>query len=139
MRRLGRTGFCADAASVCKALETSRRREALSFTHHREVAALPVKQQEILLDRAEAEGMSTRKLRAEVAQTRAAIHSQELSRNRRRDTVRALVRRRKLTAEQREAADALMDQYRSALGDFAGTPLGQAGADRMRGGEAYAG
>ena len=72
--------------------------------------------------------MSTRKLRAEVAQTRAAIHSQELSRNRRRDTVRALVRRRKLTAEQREAADALMDQYRSALGDFAGTPLGQDGS-----------
>jgi hypothetical protein len=32
-----------------------------------------------------------------------------------------------------------MDQYISALGDFAGTPLGQAGADRMRGGEAYAG
>lgn len=49
-----------------------------------------------------------------------------------RDTVRALVKRRKLTAEQREAVDALMDQYMSALGDFAGTPLGQAGADRMR-------
>lgn len=49
-----------------------------------------------------------------------------------RDTIRVLVRRRKLTAEQREAADALMDQYMSALGDFAGTPLGQAGADRMR-------
>jgi hypothetical protein len=26
-----------------------------------------------------------------------------------------------------------------ALGDFAGTPLGLAGADRMRGAEAYAG
>lgn len=48
-----------------------------------------------------------------------------------RDTVRALVQRRKLTAEQREAADALIDQYRSALGDFAGTPLGQAGAPRV--------
>jgi uncharacterized protein (UPF0335 family) len=56
-----------------------------------------------------------------------------------RDTVRSIVARRKLTEEQREAADALMDQYMSALGDFAGTPLGQAGADRMRGGEAYAG
>jgi hypothetical protein len=34
-----------------------------------------------------------------------------------------------------------MDQYVSALGDFAGTPLGLAGADRMRGGAeaAYAG
>jgi hypothetical protein len=38
---------------------------------------------------------------------------------------------------QREIADALMDEYLSALGDFAGAPLGLAGADRMRG-EAYA-
>jgi uncharacterized protein (UPF0335 family) len=45
-----------------------------------------------------------------------------------RDTVRAIVRRRKLTEEQRETADALMDQYQSALGDFADTPLGEAGA-----------
>jgi uncharacterized protein (UPF0335 family) len=49
-----------------------------------------------------------------------------------RDTVRAIVRRRKLTEEQRETADALMDQYMSALGDFAGTPLGEAGANRVR-------
>jgi hypothetical protein len=38
---------------------------------------------------------------------------------------------------QREIADALMDEYLSALGEFAGAPLGLAGADRMRG-EAYA-
>jgi hypothetical protein len=45
-----------------------------------------------------------------------------------------------MNEEQRETAAALMDQYVSALGDFAGTPLGLAGADRMRGGaEAYAG
>jgi uncharacterized protein (UPF0335 family) len=49
-----------------------------------------------------------------------------------RDTVRALVARRKLTAEQLEAADALMDQYRSALGEFVNTELGQAGLGRMR-------
>jgi hypothetical protein len=30
-----------NAASVCKAFETSRRREVLSFTHHAGVAALP--------------------------------------------------------------------------------------------------
>ncbi|HEV3144075.1 MAG TPA: GapR family DNA-binding domain-containing protein [Gemmataceae bacterium] len=42
-----------------------------------------------------------------------------------RDTVRALVRRHKMNEEQRAAADALMDQYMAALGDFAGTPLGQ--------------
>jgi hypothetical protein len=29
---------CADAAMVCRAFETSRRREVLSFTHHAEVA-----------------------------------------------------------------------------------------------------
>jgi hypothetical protein len=55
-----------------------------------------------------------------------------------RDTVRAIITRRKLNEEQRAAADALMDQYMSALGDFAGTPLGEAGADRVRG-EARAG
>ena len=32
---------CANAAAVCKAFETSRRREVLSFSHHAEVAALP--------------------------------------------------------------------------------------------------
>jgi hypothetical protein len=51
-----------------------------------------------------------------------------------RDTVRDIIRNRKLTADQRETAAALMDQYMSALGDFAGTPLGVAGADRVRGG-----
>jgi hypothetical protein len=30
-----------------------------------------------------------------------------------------------MNEEQRAAADALMDQYMAALGDFAGTPLGQ--------------
>jgi uncharacterized protein (UPF0335 family) len=49
-----------------------------------------------------------------------------------RDTVRAIVARRKLTREQREAADALMDQYMSALGDFAGTALGEAGSAALR-------
>jgi uncharacterized protein (UPF0335 family) len=48
-----------------------------------------------------------------------------------RDTVRALVARRKLSEEQREAADALMDQYRSALGDFASTPLGEAAVEHL--------
>jgi hypothetical protein len=52
--------------------------------------------------------------------------------------VRELVRKRKLTEEQLAAANALMEEYLSALGDYAGTPLGQAGADRMRG-EAHPG
>jgi uncharacterized protein (UPF0335 family) len=49
-----------------------------------------------------------------------------------RETVRAIVKRRKLTPEQRETADALLNQYMSALGDFVDTPLGQAGAEAMR-------
>jgi uncharacterized protein (UPF0335 family) len=43
-----------------------------------------------------------------------------------RDTVRALVARRKLTLEEREAADALYAEYSQALGEFRNTPLGQA-------------
>ncbi|MGH6836935.1 MAG: GapR family DNA-binding domain-containing protein [Methylocella sp.] len=50
-----------------------------------------------------------------------------------RGTVGAIIERRKLTAEERDTADALMDQYMAALGDFAGTPLGEAGAGRVRG------
>jgi uncharacterized protein (UPF0335 family) len=47
-----------------------------------------------------------------------------------RDTVRKIVARRKLTVEQREAADALMAEYSQALGDYRSTPLGQAMAPR---------
>lgn len=54
-----------------------------------------------------------------------------------RKTVQEIVKRRKLTLEQRQNAAALLDMYLSALGDFADTPLGQAGAARM--GEAHAG
>jgi uncharacterized protein (UPF0335 family) len=49
-----------------------------------------------------------------------------------RRTVRQLVARRKLTAEQREANDALMAEYTQALGEFAGTPLGEAMAPKDR-------
>jgi dsDNA-binding SOS-regulon protein len=62
---------CANAASVCKKFETSRRREALSFNHHAEVAALPPDEADALLDWCEepiAEGgppRSVRELREE--------------------------------------------------------------------------
>src|SRR3984893_9259921 len=59
---------CMNAGAVCKAIETSRRREALSFTHHSEVAALAPKQQDRFLDSAEAEGLSVMKLRAAIRQ-----------------------------------------------------------------------
>jgi hypothetical protein len=41
---------CANAASVCRSFETSRRRELLSFRHHAEVAALPPDEADALLD-----------------------------------------------------------------------------------------
>jgi uncharacterized protein (UPF0335 family) len=47
-----------------------------------------------------------------------------------RDTVRAIVARRKLTVEQREVADMLMAEYSQALGDYRTTPLGQAMAPK---------
>jgi hypothetical protein len=39
-----------DAASVCRKFESSRRRDNLSFKHHREVAALPAADADALLD-----------------------------------------------------------------------------------------
>ncbi len=58
---------CFDAANVCRKFESKRRR-LLSFTHHREVAALSPEEQDRLLDRAEAEGLSVMKLRAVIRQ-----------------------------------------------------------------------
>jgi uncharacterized protein (UPF0335 family) len=54
-----------------------------------------------------------------------------------REQVREIVKRRKLTLEQRQERAAVLDMYLSAIGDFADTPLGQAGAERMRDDEAH--
>jgi hypothetical protein len=59
-----------NASAVARRFETSRRREALGFSHHAEVAPLPAAQADALLDAAEAEGWSTRVLRAEVGKVR---------------------------------------------------------------------
>lgn len=53
----------ADIAWVGRQIPLSRRREKLSFTAHREVAGLPPRAREELLDRAEAEGLRSRDLR----------------------------------------------------------------------------
>lgn len=50
-------------ASVGRRIESSRRREAVSFSHHAEVAYLPVPDQESLLDAAESAGMTRYELR----------------------------------------------------------------------------
>jgi hypothetical protein len=55
---------CANAASVCRAFETSRRREVLSFAHHAEVAALDAKEADRLLDWAQATNPTTGKPRS---------------------------------------------------------------------------
>lgn len=47
-------------------------------------------------------------------------------------TVRAIVKQRAMDPEKRATMDELMAQYTSALGDFASTPLGEAGAERVR-------
>jgi uncharacterized protein (UPF0335 family) len=50
-------------------------------------------------------------------------------------TVRTIIKRRAMDPDKRYTVDQLLDLYMTALGDFAETPLGQAGAERIRGGE----
>lgn len=62
-----------NAGSVARAFaETSRRRDALSYSHHVEVAALPPTEADELLDRAEAERWSVMTLRTAVRQRQSA-------------------------------------------------------------------
>src|SRR4051794_11275921 len=53
-------------AYVASRVESSRRREKLSFSHHAEVAALPQPKQDWWLGHAEAEELSVRALRGEI-------------------------------------------------------------------------
>lgn len=61
------TGFdyqtLADDKYVASKVPISRRRDQLSFSSHREVAALPPEKQEELLERAEQEGLHSKDLR----------------------------------------------------------------------------
>ncbi|MFJ9967587.1 LmbU family transcriptional regulator [Streptomyces avermitilis] len=50
-------------AWVSRRFEVKRRRAALSFQHHAEMASLPVEEQERWLDQAEQQGWSTKQLR----------------------------------------------------------------------------
>jgi hypothetical protein len=67
---------CANAASICRAFETSRRRKALTFKHHAEVAALTREKADRLLDWCEetipktGKPKSTRELRRAVSSER---------------------------------------------------------------------
>lgn len=53
-------------AYVASRFTTSRRREKLSFSHHAELAALPLAEQDRWLDHAEGSGLSVRALRSEL-------------------------------------------------------------------------
>lgn len=53
-----------DIAYVAGRVELSRRRDNLTFSHHREVAPLPPAEQDRLLDLAESEGLTIKALRA---------------------------------------------------------------------------
>jgi hypothetical protein len=59
-------GSLMNAASVCRRVEFSRRRENLSFKHHTEVASLDPEQQQELLEAAESGGWTTEIMRAQV-------------------------------------------------------------------------
>lgn len=47
-------------------------------------------------------------------------------------TVRAIIKRRSMDQDKRHEMDELLEMYRSALGEFANSPLGMAGAERVR-------
>lgn len=63
----------ANAGWVAGAVETSRRREVLSWSHHAEVAALSPAEQDDWLDRAEAESWSRNDLRTALRRGRVSI------------------------------------------------------------------
>lgn len=62
----------ADAGWVAGRIETSRRREVLPWSHHKEVAALPPESQDAWLDRAAEEKLSHRELRYAIKRARIA-------------------------------------------------------------------
>jgi hypothetical protein len=64
---------CVDAANVCRNFEIKRRRLIMSFSHHREVAALEPAEADALLDLAEANSWSKLALRAEVHRRRVIV------------------------------------------------------------------
>lgn len=56
-----------DLKYVAGRFDLSRRRDDLSLSHHREVAAKPLEEQDEWLDKAAAEGWSQKELRAQIA------------------------------------------------------------------------
>lgn len=63
-------GTLANAKRVAAAIETSRRREVLSFSHHADVAALDPAEQDAILDEAATRGWTRQDLRAHLRERR---------------------------------------------------------------------
>lgn len=59
-------GTLANAGYVAGSIETSRRREVLTFSHHQEVASLPTHEQDYWLDEAERGEWTRNELRARI-------------------------------------------------------------------------
>ena len=72
----GSYGGLRNCAWLAGVFELSRRRDNLSWSHHAEVAALEVSEQDRLLDAAEEDGWSHRKLRKAVREYRRALATQ---------------------------------------------------------------
>jgi hypothetical protein len=64
-------------AYVAGRFEILRRRDGLSFSHHAELAGLPVAEQDLWLDRAEAGPLSVRSLRSELRRARSRATARE--------------------------------------------------------------
>jgi hypothetical protein len=64
-------GHLMNVVSVAQKIPAARRRQDLSYSHHAEVASLPEAEQEIWLDRAEAEALTVKDLRHQVHVARA--------------------------------------------------------------------
>jgi len=63
---------------VTNKIESSRRRESLRFSHHREVASLPPPEQDKWLDRAEKENLGPKDLRREMRRERMQTNADEI-------------------------------------------------------------
>ena len=72
-------GTLTNAVYVCQRIEPSRRRENLSFSHHREVAKFDIKEQDYYLDYAEKNHLSSRELRTYIKEKEIAEHPTSLS------------------------------------------------------------
>lgn len=89
----------ANIASVGRSIERSRRREALSFAHHAEVAYLPIPEQNRLLEAAERASLTRYELRDEAREVRERLKGRDTSEP---DSLVWTPQKSDLTAEARE-------------------------------------